>query len=49
MCISSLSSKRIEACGEDKLQTAVGGLLCLRSIASAKQEASSKAHAIVYG
>ncbi|NEP75934.1 hypothetical protein [Okeania sp. SIO2G5] len=32
---------------EDKLQTAVSGLQCLRSIASAKQEASSKAHAIM--
>ena len=49
MCISSLSQERIEACGEDKLQTAVSGLLRLRSIASAKQEASSKAHATMYG
>ena len=36
MCISSLSQERIEACGEDKLQTAVSGLQCLRSIAERK-------------
>ncbi|MDJ0553774.1 MAG: hypothetical protein QNJ68_04895 [Microcoleaceae cyanobacterium MO_207.B10] len=41
-----MSSKRFQACGENKLQTAVSGSQCLRSIASAKQEASSKAHAI---
>ncbi|MGD1703773.1 hypothetical protein [Dapis sp. BLCC M229] len=42
MWVSRWGYHRFEACGEDKLATAVSGI-CV------KQEASSKIHATMYG